>query len=124
MGKKVRKEDKTEEKAVVKNKGGRPKKQIVEYIDIDKLPTQFQTAEELRGYILHMTNGGRDIVDNLIRDFKSHKTTKAIRRDLAKLLLDLITPQKGQSIELGMASPDGQFTFRFKTDADEVKNND
>lgn len=114
MGKKVRNEDKTEEKEVVKNKGGRPPKKIVDIIDVDNLPTQFRTAEELRGYILAQTNGGRDIIDNIIRDFKSHKTSKTVRKDLAKMLLEMITPQKGQAIELGFQSPDGQFVFKWE----------
>lgn len=97
-----------------RNKGGRPKKQIVEYIDIENLPTQFHTAEELRGYILHQTNGGRDIIDKILQDFKSHKTHKGTRKELAKMLLDLITPTKGQSVELGFQTPDGQFVFRWE----------
>lgn len=98
---------------VGKAKGGRPKKQLVEYIDIDNLPTQFQTAEELRGYILAMTNGGKDIIDNLIRDFKSPKTSKAVRKEVAKMLLEILSPAKGQSVEIGMASPDGKFVFKW-----------
>lgn len=121
MPKRKKKQEEKENQEVVpyetdklgRRKGGRPPKKIVDCIDIDKLPTQFQTAEELRGYILAQTNGGRDILDKLIGDFKSHKTTKAVRRDIGKMLLEMLTPQKGQNIEIGMASPDGKFVFKW-----------
>ena len=51
---------------VVKNPVGKPAKKIGEIIDVDNLPSWFRTSEELRGYILHKTNGGREVVDEII----------------------------------------------------------
>ena len=101
---------------VGKAKGGRPKGKVVAVIDIDTLPSRFQTVEELRGYILAQTNGGRDIVDQLLRDYKSHKTSKTVRKEVAKMLLEMLQPAKNQSLEIGMQSADGQFVFRWENE--------
>ena len=101
---------------VAKRGPGRPPKQIDDIIDIDNLPTRFQTAEELRGYILHTTNGGRLVVDELIRLFKSNKTSKALKRDFGKVLLELIQPEKGAGFAAGWESPDGKYVFKWMTD--------
>ena len=114
--KKLEETEKDPQGRVGKAKGGRPKKQLTEYIDVEKLPNKFTTAEELRGYILMQTNGGKDIIDQLLRDYKSHKTSKTIRKELAKMLLEMLQPAKGQQIEIGMQSPDGQFVFRWQNE--------
>jgi hypothetical protein len=101
---------------VGKAKGGRPKTVDVAKIDIDTLPSRFSTAEELRGYILLQTNNGRDIVDQLLRDYKSHKTSKTIRKEVARMLLEMLQPAKNQSLEVGMQSADGQFVFRWQNE--------
>lgn len=95
---------------------GRPLSPKLQDIDIDKLPTRFQTIEQLRGYILAQTDGGRQIVDTVLADFRSKKSNKTIKRDLAKMLLELIAPDKHQSIEVGMQSADGQFVFRWQNE--------
>jgi hypothetical protein len=101
---------------VGKAKGGRPKTVDVAKIDIDTLPSRFSTAEELRGYLLASTNSGRDIVDQLLRDYKSHKTSKTVRAAVAKMLLEMLQPNKNQSVEIGMHSADGQFVFRWQSE--------
>jgi hypothetical protein len=98
--------------------GGRPLLKKMEEIEIEKLPTRFTTAEQVRGYILSQTDGGRTIIDTILIDFRSKKSPKTLKRDLAKMLLELITPEKGQSIEFGMASPDGQFIFKWQNEVE------
>jgi len=97
-------------------KGGRPLSPKLQDIDIEKLPTKFQTAEQLRGYVLAQTDGGRQVVDTILADFRSRKSNKTIKRDLAKMLLELITPEKGQKLEFGFDSPDGKFGFRWQNE--------
>lgn len=108
--------DKPENKHIT-NQAGRPLSPKLNNIDIEKLPTRFTTSEQLRGYILSQTDGGRQIVDTILADFRSRKSTKQIKRDLAKMLLDMISPDKGSSVEIGMASPDGQFRFYWQNEA-------
>ena len=101
---------------VITNPQGRPLSPKLTDIDIEKLPTRFQTTEQLRGYILAQTDGGRQIVDTLLADFRSRKSNKTIKRDLAKMLLELITPDSKQSLEIGMQSPDGKFLYRWQNE--------
>ena len=103
----------------IPNPAGQPLKPKMADIDIEKLPTTFNTSEQLRGYILAQTDGGRVIIDTVLADFRSKKSPKTLKRDLAKMLLDLITPEKGQKMEFGMESPDGKFVFRWQNEVSE-----
>jgi hypothetical protein len=108
-------EQPSDNKAIVKT-GGRPLSPKLADIDIEKLPTKYTTAEQLRGYILAQTDGGRQVVDTILADFRSKKSSKQIKRDLAKMILELITPEKGQKLEFGFESQDGKFAFRWQNE--------
>jgi hypothetical protein len=100
----------------ITNPAGRPLSPKLADIDIEKLPTKYTTAEQLRGYILAQTDGGRQIVDTILADFRSKKSSKQIKRDLAKMILEIITPEKGQKMEFGFESQDGKFAFRWQNE--------
>jgi len=100
-----------------------PKDPALADIDVDNLPTKFKTAEELRGYILKQTDGGAEIVDKLLKDFKSQskKITPAVQRDIAKILLEMIIPDPKQTMTMGMESPDGKFIFQWSNEVPDAK---